>query len=160
MASKKAKRKDATGESDAYRRRKRPVRVRSWVFDWRNWPWRPVAFTFAFVALGATSVYAVNRYLGDGPRFRLAESGLAVSGFARLEEAAIRSVFSEDLGQSLADIPVEQRRDTLLETLVDPGSERRAVVAGSHLGPHSGADAGGFRARGQRQGRAAIPLDR
>ena len=116
MPSKKAKRKDASGESEAYRRRKRPVRVRSWVFDWRNWPWRPVAFTVAFVALGATSVYAVNRYLGDGPRFRLAESGLAVTGFERLDEKAIRGVFAEDLGQSLADVPVELRRETLLET--------------------------------------------
>lgn len=115
MASTKAKRQDASGESDAYRRRKRPVRVRSWVFDWRNWPLRPIAFTFAFVAFGATSVYAVNRYLGDGPRFRLAESGLAITGFERLDEKAIRAIFDEDLGQSLADIPVEARRKTMLE---------------------------------------------
>lgn len=115
MPSTKPKRQDASGESEAYRRRKRPVRVRSWVFDWRNWPWRPIAFTLAFVSLGATSVYAVNRYLGDGPRFRLAEAGLAISGLERLQEPAIRGMFRDDLGQSLADIPVEARREALLE---------------------------------------------
>ena len=115
MPSTKAKR-DPSGEAEAYRRRKRPVRVRSWMFDWRNWPWRPVAFTLAFVALGATSVYGVNRYLGDGPRFRLAEAGLAVTGCQQLDEKVIRAAFDEDLGQSLADIPVEQRRAQLLET--------------------------------------------
>ncbi len=113
MPSKKPKRNSS--EADAYRRRKRPVRVRSWVFDWRNWPWRPVAFTLAFLALGASSVYAVNRYLGDGPRFRLAAAGLAISGFEHLDETAIRAVFDADLGQSLADIPVEERRAKLLE---------------------------------------------
>lgn len=116
MASTKAKRKDSSGESEAYRRRKRPVRVRPWVFDWRNWPWRPIAFTLAFIGLGATSVYAVNRYLGDGPRFRLAESGLTVTGMERLQEETVRGVFDEDLGQSLADIPVDARREQLLET--------------------------------------------
>ncbi|MEZ5366262.1 MAG: FtsQ-type POTRA domain-containing protein [Bryobacterales bacterium] len=114
-SSPKTKRQDASGESEAYRRRKRPVRVRSWVFDWRNWPWQPIFFTLAFIGLGATSVYAVNRYLGDGPRFRLAESGLAVSGVDRLDESSIRGIFSEDLGLSLADIPVEERRASLLE---------------------------------------------
>jgi cell division protein FtsQ len=116
MASTKPKRQDASGESEAYRRRKRPVRVRSWVFDWRNWPWRPIAFTLAFISLGGTSVYAVNRYLGDGPRFRLADSGLAITGLQRLEEPAIRAIFRDDLGQSLTDIPVEARRQALLET--------------------------------------------
>lgn len=115
-SSPKTKRQDASGESDAYRRRKRPVRVRSWVFDWRNWPWQPIFFTLAFIGLGATSVYAVNRYLGDGPRFRLAEGGLAVTGVDRLDEAAIRGIFQEDLGLGLADVPVEVRRATLLET--------------------------------------------
>jgi cell division septal protein FtsQ len=116
MASTKPKRQDASGESDAYRRRKRPVRVRPWVFDWRNWAWRPIAFTAAFITLGLSSVYAVNRYLGDGPRFRLAEPGLAVTGIERLRAESIRAVFQDDLGQSLADIPVEARRETLLET--------------------------------------------
>ena len=125
MPATKAKRQDALGESDAYRRRKRPVRVRTWVFDWRNWPWQPIAFTFAFVSLGATSVYAVNRYLGDGPRFRLAESGLAISGLERLDEAVVRAVFNEDLGQSLADIPVAARREQLLET---PWIEQASVA--------------------------------
>lgn len=85
------------------------------MFDWRNWPWRPIAFTLAFIGLGATSVYAVNRYLGDGPRFRLTESGLAVTGLERLDEGAVRGIFRDDLGQSLADVPVDTRREQLLE---------------------------------------------
>lgn len=125
MPSTKPKRQDASGESEAYRRRKRPVRVRSWVFDWRNWPWRPIAFTLAFIGLASTSVYAVNRYLGDGPRFRLAEAGLAVTGLERLQEPAIRAIFRDDLGLSLADVPVEARRQALLET---PWIEQASVA--------------------------------
>ena len=125
MPSTKSKRQDASGESDAYRRRKRPVRVRSWVFDWRNWPWRPIAFTAAFVTLGLTSVYAVDRYLGDGPRFRLADSGLAISGINRLDQDVVRALFDQDLGQSVAEIPVEERRAALLE---EPWIEQASVA--------------------------------
>lgn len=101
---------NAAAETGAYRRRKQPVRVRRWIFDWRNWPLRPVLFTATFLAATLGSAFAIERYVAQGDEFRLAEEGLVVTGLERVDEQRVRSVFADDIGKSLLDTPLEARR--------------------------------------------------
>ncbi len=116
---------NAAAETGAYRRRKQPVRVRRWIFDWRNWPLRPVLFTATFLAVAAGSAYAIERYVAQGDKFRLAEAGLLVTGLERVDEARVRSVFADDIGKSLLDTPLEARR---ISTLAVPWVADAAIV--------------------------------
>lgn len=116
---------NATAETGAYRRRKQPVRVRRWIFDWRNWPLRPVLFTATFLAVAVGSAYAIERYVAQGPEFQLEEAGLVVTGLERVDEARVRSVFADDIGKSLLDTPLEARR---IATLAVPWVADAAVV--------------------------------
>ena len=117
--------KSTTAETGAYRRRKQPVRVRRWIFDWRNWPLRPVLFTLTFIAIAGGSGYAIERYVAQGPEFRLEESGLLVTGLERVDEQRVRSVFADDIGKSLIETPLEARR---IATLAVPWVADAAIV--------------------------------
>lgn len=123
-----AKAKSSKGqgaETGAYRRRKQPVRVRRWIFDWRSWPWRPVLFTLTFLAAAGGSAYAIDRYVAQGDQFRLEEDGLVVTGLERVDEQRVRSVFADDIGKSLLHTPLEARR---IAALAVPWVAEAAVV--------------------------------
>ncbi len=114
----------STAETGAYRRRK-PVRVRRWIFDWRSWPWRPVLFTLTFLlGLGGVA-YGVDRYVAKGPSFQLEASGLLITGLERVSEARVRAVFADDIGKSLMETPLEARR---IATVAVPWVAEAAVV--------------------------------
>ncbi|MBI1354415.1 MAG: FtsQ-type POTRA domain-containing protein [Acidobacteria bacterium] len=123
--AKTASSKSSSPETGAYRRRKGPVRVRRWIFDWRNWPWRPLLFTLAFVAVAAGSAYAVDQYVAQGPRFRFEPGGLVITGLDRVDEGRIQAVFADDFGKSLLDPPLEARR---MATLAVPWVADASVV--------------------------------
>ena len=112
--AKTASSKSSTTETGAYRRRKGPVRVRRWIFGWRNWPWRPILFTLSFAAVAAGSACALDRFVAQGPRFRFEPQGLVITGLDRVEEARIRAVFADDFGKSLLEPPLDARRRAVL----------------------------------------------
>lgn len=116
-ATKPKKKRESSSETGAYRRT-RPVRVRRSAFDWRNWPWRAMAAWTLFVAGCAGSLYAVDDYVRESERFRLAAdgSGLIVSGLELLDERDFREIFANDFGKPIGDLPLDARRTALIET--------------------------------------------
>lgn len=128
MAKEKSKkrRESAGDESGAFQRRKRPVRVRSGVADWRNWPWRTIAVTAVLVGVSVSSLLALDDYLRTAERFHFPAdgSGLLVSGLERLEPELVQSIFEADYGKPLADVELEERRQALLGA---PWIERAVV---------------------------------
>ena len=121
------KRRRAGDDSAAFQRRKRPVRVRKGVWDWRSWPWRGIALGAALAAAGLSTLYAVDGYVESADRFRFPSdgSGLLVSGLERLDPEMVSAVFQPDFGKPLATLALEERRLALLE---EPWI-RRATIA-------------------------------
>ena len=116
-AKPKGKAKEASPESSgAYRRGRRPVRVRRGVVDWRSWPWRKVASVAAVLTVVGASIYWLRSYVHTAEEFTFSEDTLWVTGVENLDEANIRALFEPDYGFSLADTPIEYRRLQLLET--------------------------------------------
>ena len=113
MASGKHNRYEPAEETEVYRRRKRPVRVRSWLFDWRGWPWRRIALSLAAIGLVSSGYRALHAYVAESPRFRFEASGLTVGGLDLAPAAAVRAVFASDAGVPLGAIPLEERREQL-----------------------------------------------
>ncbi len=111
------KRRRAGDDAEAFQRRKRPVRVRKGVHDWRSWPWRKAAIAAALTAGCLSTVYALDGYVETSERFRFPSdgSGLLVSGLHRLDPKMVSSVFESDFGKPLAAVQLEERRQALLQ---------------------------------------------
>lgn len=121
----KAKAKSAGAEAGAYRRGRRPVRVRRGWVDWFALPWKRMAFLAALIATASAGMIWARGYVGEADRFRFERHTLRVTGVEYLEPLKVRSIFEADFGQSLAALPIEERRAQLLEM----PWVRRAVVA-------------------------------
>ena len=124
--AKKSKAKGAEPDaSGAYRRGRRPVRVRRGLFNWRSWPWKKAAaIGVAVVAMSAGLSYARDHVTGS-ERFRFDRGGLRITGLEYLDAASVRSLFGGDFGLSLAAVPLKERRAQILEA----PWVRRVVVA-------------------------------
>ncbi len=112
-----SKRRRAGDDSEAFQRRKRPVRVRKGVWDWRSWPWRRIGVATALAACGLSTLYAIEGYVESAERFRFPSdgSGLLVSGLERLDPKMVSAVFEADFGKPLATLALEERRQALLQ---------------------------------------------
>jgi len=99
-------------EPSPYLRRARRVEVRRGAARWRK-----VALFGSLIALAsggvlATTVYAINTYLSGSPRFALWE-GLTISGADHVSRDQVARFFALDVGHSVFDTPLEQRRRQL-----------------------------------------------
>ena len=121
----KAKGKAKSVDSGAYRRGRRPVRVRRGWVDWFALPWRRMAFAAALIATASAGMVWARGYVGSAERFRFDREALRITGFEYLEPLTLRAVFEQDFGMSLAALPIDERRRQLL----DMPWVRRAVVA-------------------------------
>jgi len=118
---------DAAQESSSYLRRKKPVRVRRRLGDWRQLPLRRGAIALLVAALGVTSAYSVDRYLHTDQRFEFAAdgSGLLVSGLSYMKVEEVRAVFQGDFGKNLFAVPLATRQRQLAAL---PWVERATVA--------------------------------
>jgi len=111
----KGAKKAVEEDSGAYRRRRRPVRVRRGLADWRSWPWMRIGVAVAAVVLTVTTTNALETYLTSAPRFALAaDEGIVLSGLQRLSEEEIRRFFASDEGANILSVPLSERRAELL----------------------------------------------
>lgn len=111
----KGAKKAAEEDSGAYRRRRRPVRVRRGLADWRSWPWLRIGLAGACLVAAALAVSSLRTYLTSAPRFALsADDGILITGVERLDEAELRRFFSGDEGANILSVPIAERRVELL----------------------------------------------
>ena len=104
-------------ESSSYLRRRRPVRVRRGLRDWRRLPLRWIAAALAALVVSGSAAYAIDSYLETNQRFRLPGdgSGLRLTGLEFAERDAVKRIFEQDFGAGLLAIPLEERRRQVLE---------------------------------------------
>ena len=125
-SAKKSKAKGVEPDApSAYRRGRRPVKVRRGLFDWRSWPWQRAALASGVVISASFGIAFARDHLATSERFRFDRDGLRITGVEYLDESSLRSLFAADFGLSLASIPIVERRERILE---EPWI-RRAVVA-------------------------------
>lgn len=111
----KGAKKAVEEDSGAYRRRRRPVRVRRGLADWRSWPWVRIGVATAAVVLAVMATNGLRAYLTSAPRFAVAaDKGIVLSGLNRLDEDEIRRFFATDDGANILSVPLAERREELL----------------------------------------------
>ena len=104
-------------EESAYLRRAKPVNVRRGPAAWA----RLIARwgTVGLVAFGLVFAvwHTVDNYVEASPAFQFGsvEGSLRITGLRFVEEPEVQQVFEADSGQSMAAMPIEERRTRLLE---------------------------------------------
>lgn len=113
-------------ETSPYLRRSKRVEVRRSAVRWRRLLLLGSLIVMLMAAVLAVAAFRISTYLVTSPRFTLRES-FTVRGGEHTGSEWIGQVFAADLGRSVFEVPLDQRRDQLMAY---PWVESAYVVRG------------------------------